>query len=242
MYYLKYYKYIDSLSKKFNILSRKFLANYYDTNIANQNENITYLFDFSRFFQKYLIYREKGNKFINGIKLLFNDPQYIEYEKVGMIKEKEEKFLEKDIVNLHIDKFKESAIKIQKEANDIYCQYIEEKPLEDLIDVNNIHGWLQDRIHRAEGRMAAWTKVILENNQDYILDMRKVYENQGVNAANEAKESLENINAETIFNSMNDYILDGMPCDRVNEVISVPPLVVPSVYNPSVDVTVDVPP
>ena len=127
--------------------------------------------------------------------------------------------LEKDIVNLHIDKFKESAIKIQKEANDIYGQYIEEKPLEDLIDVNNIHGWLQGKIHSAEGRMAAWTKVILENNQDYILDMRKVYENQGVNAANEAKESLENINAETIFNSMNDYILDGMPCDRVNEVI-----------------------
>ena len=46
--------------------------------------------------------------------------------------------LEKDIVNLHIDKFKESAIKIQKEANDIYGQYIEEKPLEDLIDVNKI--------------------------------------------------------------------------------------------------------
>lgn len=88
-----------------------------------------------------------------------------------------------------------------------------------MIDTSNIHGWLQGKIHSAEGRMAAWTKVILENNQDYILDMRKVYENQGVNAANEAKESLENINAETIFNSMNDYILDGMPCDRVNEVI-----------------------
>ena len=50
--------------------------------------------------------------------------------------------------------------------------------------------------------------------------MRKVYEKQGVSAANEAKESLENINAETIFNSMNDYILDGMPCDRVNEIIT----------------------
>ena len=68
-----------------------------------------------------------------------------------------------------------------------------------MIDTSNIHGWLQGKIHSAEGRMAAWTKVILENNQDYILDMRKVYENQGVNAANEAKESLENINAETIF-------------------------------------------
>ena len=62
--------------------------------------------------------------------------------------------LEKDIVNLHIDKFKESAIKIQKEANDIYGQYIEEKPLEDLIDVNNIHGWLQDRIKEVESRSA----------------------------------------------------------------------------------------
>ena len=48
---------------------------------------------------------------------------------------------------------------------------------------------------------------ILENNEDYILDMRKVYEKQGVSAANEAKESLENINAETIFNSMNGDII-----------------------------------
>ena len=108
---------------------------------------------------------------------------------------------------------------LSAEINAKYGQKTENKNLEEIIDTSNIHGWLQGKIHSAEGRMAAWTKVILENNQDYILDMRKVYENQGVNAANEAKESLENINAETIFNSMNDYILDGMPCDRVNEVI-----------------------
>ena len=117
---------------------------------------------------------------------------------------------------------KSEGLDIEGVKSEIEAKYgakLENKNLEEIIDTNNIHGWLQDRIHRAEGRMAAWTKVILENNQDYILDMRKVYENQGVNAANEAKESLENINAETIFNSMNDYILDGMPCDRVNEVI-----------------------
>lgn len=108
---------------------------------------------------------------------------------------------------------------LEGEINSKYGAKTPNKNLEDMIDTSNIHGWLQGKIHSAEGRMAAWTKVILENNQDYILDMRKVYENQGVNAANEAKESLENINAETIFNSMNDYILDGMPCDRVNEVI-----------------------
>ena len=126
--------------------------------------------------------------------------------------------LEGEIIKLAKDKGIDVE-KLEAEINSKYGVKTPNKNLEDMIDTSNIHGWLQGKIHSAEGRLAAWTKVILENNQDYILDMRKVYENQGVNAANEAKESLENINAETIFNSMNDYILDGMPCDRVNEVI-----------------------
>ena len=126
--------------------------------------------------------------------------------------------LEGEIIKLAKDKGIDVE-KLEAEINSKYGVKTPNKNLEDMIDTSNIHGWLQGKIHSAEGRMAAWTKVILENNQDYILDMRKVYENQGVNSANEAKESLENINAETIFNSMNDYILDGMPCDRVNEVI-----------------------
>ena len=126
--------------------------------------------------------------------------------------------LEGEIIKLAKDKGIDVE-KLEAEINSKYGVKTPNKNLEDMIDTSNIHGWLQGKIHSAEGRMAAWTKVILENNQDYILDMRKVYENQGVNAGNEGKESLENINAETIFNSMNDYILDGMPCDRVNEVI-----------------------
>ena len=104
--------------------------------------------------------------------------------------------LEKDIVNLHIDKFKESAIKIQKEANDIYGQYIEEKPLEDLIDVNNIHGWLQDRIKEVESRSA------------YISQAIKCAQNE-----NNKSDSPENA-----YISLNNYILSGMPCDRANSV------------------------
>ena len=126
--------------------------------------------------------------------------------------------LEGEIIKLAKDKGIDVE-KLEAEINSKYGVKTPNKNLEDMIDTSNIHGWLQGKIHSAEGIRAAWTKFILENNQDYILDMRKVYENQGVNAANEAKESLENINAETIFNSMNDYILDGMPCDRVNEVI-----------------------
>ena len=126
--------------------------------------------------------------------------------------------LEGEIIKLAKDKGIDVE-KLEAEINSKYGAKTPNKNLEDMIDTSNIHGWLQEKIHSAEGRMASWTKVILENNEDYILDMRKVYEKQGVSAANEAKESLENINAETIFSSMNDYILDGMPCDRVNEVI-----------------------
>ena len=110
--------------------------------------------------------------------------------------------------------------KLEVEINLKYGEKLPDKKLEDMIDTSNIHGWLQGKIHSAEGRMAAWTNIILSNNKDAILDMKKIYAEQGINAANEAKVKLNNITAENIFNSMNDYILDGMPCDRVNEIIS----------------------
>ena len=109
--------------------------------------------------------------------------------------------------------------KLKAEINFKYGQKLPEKNLEEMIDTSNIHGWLQDKINSAEGRMAAWINIILNNNNDYIFELKKIYKNQGVNAANEAKGNIDSVTAESIFNSMNDYILDGMPCDRVNEVI-----------------------
>ncbi|MDU3723567.1 MAG: hypothetical protein E7G24_10240 [Clostridium celatum] len=110
--------------------------------------------------------------------------------------------------------------KLQDEINIKYGEKLPDKKLEDMIDTSNIHGWLQGKIHNAEGRMASWTNIILSNNKDAILNMKKIYIEQGINAAKEAKTKLSNITAEDIFKSMNDYILDGMPCDRVNEVIN----------------------
>ena len=110
---------------------------------------------------------------------------------------------------------------LEKEINKKYGAKCPNKNLEDMIDTSNIHGWLQSKIHSAEGRMAKWTEVIISNGKDdAISEMKKIYREQGIKAAREAKSDLNSINAEDIFNAMNDYILDGMPCDRVNEVIS----------------------
>ena len=130
--------------------------------------------------------------------------------------------LEKDIINLA----KEQGLDVESIAKDINNKYGEpspNKPLEEMIDTSNIHGWLQSRINSAEGRMAAWTTKIL--NTDDIDNVRNKLENiyikQGIKAAKELKNTgAEPKTALDIFNSINDYILDGMPCDRVNEVVA----------------------
>ena len=121
-----------------------------------------------------------------------------------------------------IDFTKDKIVDVNNLENQINLKYgkkLENKNLEEIIDTSNIHGWLQSKIHSAEGRMAAWTSSILNNDKEYIYELKKIYTEQGVNAAKEAKVKSSNVTAEDIFNSMNDYILDGMPCDRVNEIL-----------------------
>ena len=88
--------------------------------------------------------------------------------------------------------------KLSVEINNKYGQKTENKNLEEIIDTSNIHGWLQNKIHSAEGRMAAWTKAILENNEAAIGKLESVYANQGIKAAKEVKEEKNII----IFNNI----------------------------------------
>jgi len=127
--------------------------------------------------------------------------------------------LEQEIISLA----KEEGLDIEvlsKEINEKYGQKLPKLPLEDMIDTGNIHGWLQEKIHSSEGRMAAWTTGVLKNNEKASSKMENIYMLQGIKEAKEVKiKGVEITTAIEIFNSINDYILDGMPCDRVNEVI-----------------------
>lgn len=135
LHYKKYSKYIDNLSKKFNVLSRKFLPNYYETNVVEDNGDITYLFDFSRFFQKYLIYKkENKNNMLLGMKLLLNYTEYIEYEKVGMIKEKVDEFFSENLVNENnMDYFINKAMDFVQEYDELFNEISEETDLTNII-------------------------------------------------------------------------------------------------------------
>lgn len=108
---------------------------------------------------------------------------------------------------------------IEKEISLKYGRKLQNKNLEEIIDTSNIHGWLQNRIHSSEGRMASWTSFILKDNHNNIDKLREVYIEQGTKAGIEVKKNKKLLTAQEIYSSINDYILDGMPCDMVNEVI-----------------------
>ena len=127
--------------------------------------------------------------------------------------------LEAEVINLGQSENLNIDI-LSKEINQKYGEKLPNKPLEEMIDTGNIHGWLQEKISAAEGRVAAWTFKILENDKTSLSKLENIYMKQGIKAGNEVKDNSEQIeNAVDIFNKINDYILDGMPCDRVNEVI-----------------------
>lgn len=127
--------------------------------------------------------------------------------------------LEEDIIEVA----KEEGIytdEIRDKINKRYGEKLPNKPLQDMIDTGNIHGWLQSKINSAEGRMAAWISEIINNSEKGINKIERVYINQGIKAAMEVvAEGKSFEKAEELYNLMNDYILDGMPCDRVNEII-----------------------
>lgn len=126
--------------------------------------------------------------------------------------------VEIELVNLG----KEKGIDEEELLNylkDNYGDRIENKPLEEIIDTSNIHGWLQNKITISEKRLAKVTKELLKID-DIKQEIEEVYKSQGIKAAKEAiAEEKAGNNSVELFNLVNDYILDGMPCDRVNEVL-----------------------
>ncbi|MBS4534306.1 hypothetical protein GOQ29_01595 [Clostridium sp. D2Q-14] len=101
-----------------------------------------------------------------------------------------------------------------------YDDFIENKPLEELIDTNNIHGWLQNKINIAEGRFADFVTTVLDKFPEESLNIiENEFKKQGTNCGEDAKEKYPVSTAPELFKALNNYILDGMPCDNANNIV-----------------------
>lgn len=89
--------------------------------------------------------------------------------------------------------------------------------LESIIDTDNIHGWLQRQIESVEYRMANTITFLLEAQLLTEVELTALYKRDGEKAAQQIDPSMHR--ADALFKLLFDFLLDGMPCDRVNNPI-----------------------
>lgn len=88
---------------------------------------------------------------------------------------------------------------------------VENKNLEDIIDVGNIHSWLADKMEAEEKRLAYIISLLIE---EYYAEMlfisRKLGEEHKVD---------KDLSPKQVFDKMEEVFVNGMPCDGVNKVL-----------------------
>lgn len=119
------------------------------------------------------------------------------------------------ILSLNHDKNYVEALE-EKTASE--CGMLENKPLEDMIDETNIHGWLQHKVNIVERRLGFVVTEILKNHPEVKEDILGAVYKLGEQIRKENGQTLDS--AEDCYKCLEDLLLDGMPCDHVNQLVS----------------------
>lgn len=129
--------------------------------------------------------------------------------------------IERAFIKAYIEKYGEKAETIVNESK-VYGEMIDtNKQLEEIIDLTNIHGWLQNKIANAETRQAFIITKLKEIYGEEVEDIAaKFYRDNGVKCGLMSKEKEHPSNVIDIFDAMNNYLLEGMPCDRVQSIVT----------------------
>lgn len=90
-------------------------------------------------------------------------------------------------------------------------------PLEDHINHSNIHGWLQERIYSVEKRLAFVVTTLLNDGAVTAEEISSIFRQNGEAASKEMEPG--EYNAKDLYTLIFDHMLEGMPCDHVNEIV-----------------------
>ncbi len=92
-----------------------------------------------------------------------------------------------------------------------------ETPLDLLIGDSPIHGWLANKIMEVETGEARMVKTLIDKYNDKELAEDAAYwHGRGKGIEAKEKHNPED-NVEELYNTINNYFLDGMPCDHAAE-------------------------
>lgn len=102
----------------------------------------------------------------------------------------------------------------------LHCGMVESGPLEQRIDTGNIHGWLQEQIEIVEKRLSYVVTAMTKEDASNLHEILEIVYQIGEEVMESQEEKMDITSAEQAYQLLNDLLLDGMPCDRINQVIS----------------------
>jgi len=105
-----------------------------------------------------------------------------------------------------------------KDTCDTTYGVFENKPLEEMIDHGNIHGWLQERVSQVEYKYAYCVTNLLKKDPTSFDALRSILYMKGKEVGMTLQGTANTI-AE-IYKAVSDNLLDGMPCDRANSILA----------------------
>ncbi len=138
------------------------------------------------------------------------------YKKIRLVISREQLILTKAQLTLGdlADELHDSAVSIYGEP------LPEEISLETVIDHSNIHGWLNSQIETASVREASFIKDLIDcGGDDGLQAVLDAFKEQGLACGTVAKDELSESNASLIYTSMQNYYLNGMPCDGGDTIV-----------------------
>ncbi|ERI89419.1 hypothetical protein HMPREF1982_04690 [Clostridiales bacterium oral taxon 876 str. F0540] len=128
--------------------------------------------------------------------------------------------LEKRLIDIYKNQYGAEIDKIVSNSVNYYGEPLGKKPLEEQIDLTNIHQWLNTTIGKTETRLA---NILAEVFRIYGDEAFKIaleeYTKQGRECGQKARDNAVVNTLSDIYQAINDYMLEGMPCDRVNFII-----------------------
>ena len=120
-----------------------------------------------------------------------------------------------------IELAKEKGLSAEEWTNESYQKYGQPtggEDLESIIDTSNIHGWLQQKIANVETRQGFLITKMIEADSDIKNDIISLFREQGSLAASELDGEIDH--PDEVFNALNNFVIEGMPCDRVSQVVT----------------------
>ena len=106
------------------------------------------------------------------------------------------------------------GIELREELDQRFGKLPQES-LENIIDESNIHGWLQTKVGVVERRLAYTVTKLLSLEASYLDEIKSIAYEFGKNKIEGKKDTPKDV-----FQLLNNTLLDGMPCDHANALIS----------------------